>query len=198
MNLKQYLYNGLVKEKAESGDLLIAEPMMEDTFFGRSVCLIVDEPTPDSHAGLLLNKPLDISLNQLLPDSELPTETRIYCGGPVELERLSVLHTLGDQLGASAEIKPGLFIGADIDLLLDYLRDEEPVEDRIRLFLGYCGWGEKQLESETERLSWAINKNRGVKGLLTGEGLAYWQREVKNMGEDLKSWLNVPLNPYCN
>ena len=198
MNLENYLYDGLNKDIPESGGLLIAEPMMEDTFVGRSVCLIIDTPETGGHAGLLLNKPGDVSLTQLLPDGVLTKELKVFCGGPVDLERLTVLHTLGDRLGNSLEIKPGLFIGAEIDKIIDYVEEGYPTEGKIRLFLGYCGWSDGQLASEIERKSWAVNNHRDSSLLLSGEGLAYWRREVELKGESLKSWLNVPPNPYCN
>lgn len=198
MNLEQYLYDGLEKEVPDSGSLLIAEPMMEDTFFGRSVCLIIDTPPDGSHAGLLLNKPLDLSLSQLLPEGSPGKDIRVFCGGPVDLERLTVLHTLGDRLGKCLEIKPGLFIGADIDKIVDYVDMGLPTDGKIRLFLGYCGWSKDQLAAEIDRKSWAVNNHRDSSLLLTGEGIGYWRREVELMGENLKSWLNVPPNPYCN
>lgn len=198
MNLQNYLYENLREDLPGPGDLIISEPIMEDTFFGRSVCLIIDCPESGGHAGLLLNKPVDISLNQLLPGGIPGTEQRVFCGGPVDLERLSVLHTLGDRLGECYELKPGLYLGADLNKVIDYIEEGYPTEGKIRLFLGYCGWEEGQLENEISRHTWAVNKNRETTGLIEGEGLSFWRREVADMGTRLKTWLNIPPNPYCN
>ena len=49
------------------GKVLISEPFLYDEMFGRSVILLVDHST-DGTMGLVLNKPLPLSLNDVLKE----------------------------------------------------------------------------------------------------------------------------------
>lgn len=198
MDLKGFLYDGIVNEPVLTGSLLLAEPIMDDSYFSRSVVLIVDEPEGGGHVGLMLNKPIDYTFDNLFPDSGIGNNIRIYCGGPVELERLTLLHTLGDELGKSFEVMPGLYVGGEIPKVVDYITSGADTEGKLRFMLGYCGWSPGQLSNEIERHSWVVNNNRNSTGLLTGEGIKYWRREIKELGEDFRGWLMVPPDPSFN
>ena len=198
MDLKELLYDNLGDATPSVGDFLIAEPIMEDNYFSRSVILIVDEPEEEEHVGIILNKPTDVMLPSIFPNIEMTENIPVFCGGPVGLDRLTLLHTLGYDLGTSFEIIPGLFVGGEINKVIEYLNSEDYTEEKIRFFLGYCGWGKRQLISEIERKFWAVSSNINSKNLLKGAGNNYWRREVKKMGDDLRSWLTVPPDPSYN
>ena len=59
------------------GRILISEPFLRDQIFGRSVVLLIDH-TPDGSMGLVLNKPLPISLNTLIDDVEFTERIPLY------------------------------------------------------------------------------------------------------------------------
>ena len=74
----------------KKGHLLIAEPSITgDISFNRSVILIA-EHTQSGSIGFILNKPLDFSLRDLLP--ELEQDFIVYNGGPVEQDNLYFIH----------------------------------------------------------------------------------------------------------
>ena len=70
----------------KKGHLLIAEPsIIGDMSFNRSIIIIADHNNEGS-IGFILNKPLDFTLQDLIPEIEIPF--KVYNGGPVEQDNL--------------------------------------------------------------------------------------------------------------
>ena len=198
MDLKDILFSSLPTTTPHMGSLLISEPLMDDKYFGRSAILVLDEPEEGGHFGLILNKPTEMTLKDLMPEWEEGKKVTIYCGGPVDLQRMFLLHTLGEKLGSNTEVLPGIYVGADLDKIIEYIEEGGEIDGKLRFFLGYCGWSPGQLAGELNGKTWAVNAFPQSENLLKGEGLAYWNREVKDLGEDFRSWLVVPLDPSMN
>ena len=198
MDVNDFLFSTPPIATPHMGSLLISEPMMEDNYFSRSAILVLDEPEEGGHFGLILNKPTEMTLNDLMPEWEEGKRVPIFCGGPVDLQRMFLLHTLGEKLGSNIEVLPGIYVGADLDKIIDYIEEGGEVDGNLRFFLGYCGWSPGQLAGEIEGKTWAVNALPQCNNLLKGEGNSYWSREVKDLGEDFRGWLLVPTNPSLN
>lgn len=198
MNLHNLLYNNPTKVIPQRGSLLIADPMMNEVYFRRSVVMILDVDADKGHLGLTLNKTTRLTLKDLMPDWETGKNVPIYCGGPVDLERLFLLHTLGEIIPDAIEIIPGIYVGGDVDNILQYIEMGGEIENHLRFFLGYSGWSNGQLESEIARHSWAVGSPSDGDCLLQGSENEYWRREVEKLGEQYRSWLVVPQDPSFN
>ena len=198
MDLKDLLFTDLPISTPHCGSLLISEPLMEDTYFGRSVILVLDEPEDGGHFGLILNKPTEMTLKDLMPEWKEGKRVPIYCGGPVDLKRMFLLHTLGSALGPCTEVVPGIYVGADLDKIIDYIDNGGEIDGKLRFFLGYCGWSPGQLSGEISAKTWAVNTLPDSPNLLSGEGVEYWTKEVKDLGHDYRGWLLIPLDPSLN
>lgn len=198
MDLKDLLFTDLPISTPHCGSLLISEPLMEDTYFGRSVILVLDEPEDGGHFGLILNKPTEMTLKDLMPEWKEGKRVPIYCGGPVDLKRMFLLHTLGSALGPCTEVLPGIYVGADLDKIIDYIDNGGEIDGKLRFFLGYCGWSPGQLSGEINAKTWAVNTLPDSPNLLSGEGVEYWTKEVKDLGHDYRGWLLIPLDPSLN
>ena len=72
--------------KPQKGSLLIAEPTLKDSYFNRSVVLIV-EHNNEGTVGFILNKQIEVDLNGLVRDFE-DIETQVFFGGPVNKDNL--------------------------------------------------------------------------------------------------------------
>jgi len=60
----------MVTSKPKKGDLLIAEPaIIGDVSFNRSIVLLADH-TEEGSIGFILNKPLEYTINDLVPEVE--------------------------------------------------------------------------------------------------------------------------------
>ena len=66
-NPLDYTISELNKLAPKKGRLLIAEPFMDDLYFKRSVVLLT-EYNKDGAFGFMLNKPLDITINDTIED----------------------------------------------------------------------------------------------------------------------------------
>jgi len=85
---------------------LIAMPGLNDDLFGQSVVFLC-EHSPRGALGLVINKPSDITLNDLFDKVELPLRRAdlqgapVFRGGPLQTERGFVLH---DALGQASAL----------------------------------------------------------------------------------------------
>lgn len=198
MSEKPFIHRKEEIRLPEAGDLLLAEPMMTDPYFGRGAILILDAPPQGGHLGLLMNKRTSVSLGELIPDWQAGKEIPVFCGGPVDMERLFMIHTLGDILKDSTEIKPGLYVGANLDDVVEYVESGGIVEGKMRFFMGYCGWSPRQLLQEMKNHTWVVSNHRDNDDILSGDGTEYWRNEVKFLGDEFRSWLIVPPDPSYN
>jgi putative transcriptional regulator len=143
--------------------LLLSMPHLVDPNFTRAVVLMV-EHNDEGSFGLVVNQPSEMDAATLLEAMEIDWQgddsAVVWSGGPVMPTSGWVLH------GPSASIGPGaadMDSGSTIDLIpgvslstspekLKLLAEDPP--SRVRLLLGYSGWGPGQLADEMARGSW--------------------------------------------
>jgi putative transcriptional regulator len=144
-----------------TNQFLIAMPgMADDTFAGAVVYLC--EHTEKGALGLVINKPIDITLKNLFEKVELDLDSPaladqpVYFGGPVQTERGFVLHDnpgeAGSPYNSTLTIPGGLAMTTSKDVLEALSSGHGP--KRLLVTLGYSGWGAGQLEDELGRNGW--------------------------------------------
>ena len=186
----------MISEKLQKGQLLIAEPsILGDLFFNSSVILLAEHINEGS-LGFIMNKPLEYTINDLVPDIE--ASFKIYNGGPVEQDNLYFIHTIPELIFDSIEISNGIYWGGDFELTKSLINEGKINKEDIRFFLGYTGWGANQLEEEIENNSWAITTNKYKKGLLSTSSKKIWKEKITELGGDYLIWSNAPENPNLN
>ena len=141
-----------------SGSLLAAWPGLPDPNFAESVLLVCEHGEAGAY-GLVLNRPLELAVSDLLPDHPVlgGLSATVRLGGPVEQQRLQFVHMLPGRIRGGAEICTGLWMGGELDDLAAVLAEVERGElsrPPLRLFLGYAGWSGGQLEAELAGRSW--------------------------------------------
>ncbi|MDE7412181.1 MAG: YqgE/AlgH family protein [Muribaculaceae bacterium] len=198
IDIESLIYKDPQGLNPQKGDLLIAEPLLDQPYFKRSVILLLEEDKDHGHVGLTLNVPTPVTLQDLFPQWQAGKRVRIYSGGPVESDRLFMLHTLGDHFEGASEVAPGLYVGANLDQVMDYINNEESIEGKLRFFLGYSGWSKDQLNVEIMNHSWALAHPERMRDALLGNGNDYWRREVEKLGKEFRSWLIIPQDPEEN
>ena len=198
MNINDFLHKSPANIDPKAGELLLSEPMLTDPNFRRSAILILDRDIDGGQLGLIMNHRIEASVANLLDDWPGTENMPLFNGGPVELDRLFMLHRLGDIIDNSLELIPGLWTGGDLDQLREYIADGNPTEGVIRFFFGYSGWCKGQLTSEIMQNSWGVNMHPEVADILTGSGEQYWRREVSRLGDSYRSWLSIPQHPSLN
>ncbi len=145
---------------------LIAMPGLADATFSKSVVFLC-EHSERGALGLVINKPSDLTLQNLFDKVELPLrrtdllQEPVFHGGPVQTERGFVLHEAvvpetresdDPVYAASMAIPGGLEMTTSRDVLEALSSGGGP--KRLLVTLGYAAWGEGQLESEIGENSW--------------------------------------------
>lgn len=180
------------------GDLLLAEPLMNDVAFQRSVVVLTVHSEELGSMGFVTNRCSNYTLNELVAEIETEKEIPIYIGGPVHHDRLYYIHTLGNLIPESIEVCNGLYVGGDFRAMIEYVNSGAQIEGKVRFFLGYSGWEKKQLENELSNFDWAVSKMRFPQRLLTLDEEEAWRAEVSELDERYLLWLNCPSSTILN
>ncbi|MGY8925410.1 MAG: YqgE/AlgH family protein [Flavobacteriales bacterium] len=180
----------------QKGHLLIAEPsIIGDLSFNRSIILIADH-NPEGSIGFILNKPLDFTLQDLIPEIEIPFE--VYNGGPVEQDNLYYIHKTPELIPNSIEISDGLYWGGDFQKVTELIKKDQLKGEDIRFFLGYSGWETNQLTSELRSNTWILSENMHRKRIIEKVNTSFWKEKMLELGGDYSIWSNAPENPTYN
>ena len=144
-----------------TNQFLIAMPGMGDGTFAGTVIYLC-EHTEKGALGLVINKPIDITLKNLFEKVELSLEREdlvaapVYFGGPVQTERGFVLHeptgSDADGYNSSLKIEGGLEMTTSKDVLEALANGAGP--KKVLVTLGYSGWAAGQLEDEISNNGW--------------------------------------------
>jgi len=186
----------MINTNPKKGNLLIAEPsILGDVSFNRSVILIADH-NKEGSIGFILNKPLNYTISDLLPEIEIPL--RVYNGGPVEQDNLYFIHKIPDLIPDSIEISNGIFWGGDFKSVIELINAGKLNEKDIRFFLGYSGWDADQLMNELITNSWIVSENIYKNSIIEKIDTNFWKEKMLELGGDYSIWSNAPENPSFN
>jgi putative transcriptional regulator len=178
------------------GKILISEPFLRDDTFGRSVVLLVDHTTGGS-MGLLMNKMLPLTLNQVIKEfRRVEEEILVYKGGPMAPDTLFFIHTLS-QISDSLTVSKGLYLNGNFDAIKDYVVKGNPIRGHIRFFLGYSGWEGDQLEQEIRGNTWLIGKGE-IPDLMNEKVNKLWKNSLGKLGSKYETWSRFPEIPSLN
>ncbi len=132
----------------------MASPLLLDPNFIHSVVLVV-EHDEDGALGIILNRPLPLTLEQICRESNMiysgPEEATAWRGGPVDPQRGIILVKGGLPGDDDTVLDFTHFVSHRKDLLEELMADPEA---HYRLFLGYAGWGPGQLDMELDQDAW--------------------------------------------
>ena len=186
----------MITKQPKKGKLLIAEPaIIGDISFNRSIILLADH-TEDGSIGFILNKPLDYTISDLIP--ELDAQFRVYNGGPVEQDNLYFIHKVPELIPNSIEISFGIYWGGDFNKVAELIAKKELNENNIRFFLGYSGWDAEQLKEELQSNSWVVTENIYEKNIIEKDYESFWKEKMLEFGGEYTIWSNAPEDPSFN
>lgn len=140
-----------------TGHFLIAMPAMADKNFSRTLTLVC-EHNPQGALGIIVNRPIDMSLDDLFERIDLTLDSPrfqsqpVYFGGPVQTDRGFVLHRPVGDWQSTIDIGNGLGLTSSRDVLQGL--DGEQAPDEILVTLGYAGWQAGQIEWELAQNAW--------------------------------------------
>lgn len=175
------------------GQLLIAAPLLADPNFRRTVVLVL-EHNADGALGLVLNRPSETAASELLPElAPVVGAEPVYVGGPVQPDAMIALAEMPD-----AEAGDGTVFGsvASIDAGTD--PDElRTLAQRVRVFAGYAGWGEGQLDAELEEEAWYTDPAR-PDDVFQADPESLWRSVLERKGGSFLLVSRMPDDPRMN
>ncbi len=179
----------------EPGVLLIAPPLVQDRNFKRTVVLLC-EHSPDGSCGLILNRPLDVQLTDVL-ELAGDLEHTLLQGGPVQTDTLHFLHTYGEDVPSNIPVAEGIFWGGDFSVMKGLLQNGEIAQRGVRFYLGYAGWAPGQLDDEIDQDGWILAPASDT-AVFDTEPSTLWRTILRGMGSKYAVLANFPEDPRLN
>lgn len=147
--------------KSLKGRLLLDGGQLGGSWFHRAVVLVC-EHNAEGAFGLVLTKPSDTRVEDVLDEDLGPIGGQVLCGGgPVQPTVLSFLRRVDPvvalPVSTQAAVLPEVWLGHQLEDLVDLGRSA-PTPGSVRVFAGYSGWSPGQLDGEMRRRAWLSAK----------------------------------------
>ena len=167
-----------------AGRFLVAMPQLDGGPFAQAVVLICSHD--ESHAfGLVVNKPIaglymaDIVSEMSITPSPSALMRPVHFGGPVDMQRGALLHSLDYRTDETLVVAPGVGLTATRPAL-QAVNDQEGPRDAV-LFMGHAGWAAGQLEEELKQNVW-IDADGDPALIFGGEPEDAWHEALSSVG----------------
>lgn len=183
--------------EVSAGDLLIAEPFLNDSYFERGVILLIDHNKDNGSLGIMINKRLRISIHEIIKGFP-EFDADVFLGGPVNTDQVFFIHSLGELIPKTFDLGNGIFWGGDFNSLKPMILNGIIKPKDIKFFVGYSGWDKEQLREELKLNSWVVAKNIKGKDIMTTEPKMMWSKYANMASENHKLWKLFPLDPTNN
>jgi putative transcriptional regulator len=174
-----------------TNQLLIAMPSLADPNFAQSVALVC-EHTDKGALGIVLNRPLDMTLGEIFEQLKLECadaalkDSPVLRGGPVQQDRGFVLHAPGGPadptFDSTLKVSDTLHVTTSRDVLASMAAGGFPT--RAVVALGYAGWDAGQLEDEIRSNAW-LNVPASDEIIYRTPYEARWHAAARTIGIDL-------------
>ena len=174
------------------GRLLVASPALLDPNFRRTVVLIAVHGD-EGAMGVVLNRPATASVAEAVPHLEhlVADGESVFVGGPVQTEALTAIAEVEDADALALHVFEGIgFLPAELDA-------DEPVTRRARVFAGYAGWGDGQLEAELVESAWIIEDAR-PEDVFSERPESLWSEVLRRKGGEFRLLASMPEDPSLN
>ncbi|WP_055477764.1 YqgE/AlgH family protein [Sphaerimonospora mesophila] len=184
------------------GGLLVATPLLDDPNFRRSVVLVLEHDEDGGTLGVILNRPSEIAVTQVLPswDPLVTGPPVLFEGGPVQTDSALALAVVlsGEEplgwrrlQGRSATSRLGT---VDLDAPPEILAGEI---SQMRIFAGYAGWTAGQLENELREGAWYVVDSEPADTFHSDPSLL-WRTVLRRQRGDLALVATFPDDPTLN
>ena len=177
-----------------AGRLLLASTTLQDPNFLRTVVLI-GMHSEQGALGLVLNRASAATVGEAVPQLEemMGPDEPVYIGGPVQPGVIVLLAEFLDPAAAGVLVAGRIGLPAP-DAPLESLPDATA---RRRVFAGYAGWGEGQLDAELEQGDW-ITHDPSPEDIFTEAPGGLWSEVLTRKGGKYALIARMPLDPSVN
>lgn len=169
-----------------TGSILVSHPSLRDPRFRRTILFLSHHSKEEGATGLVLNRPLNQTLDQIPGVPEIP----MFYGGPVEVDHILLASLQWRDHPTVVAFRA--FVGR----IGEELIDEEWLPG-LRAFAGYAGWSRGQLEGEIAEHSWiVIPPTREIVEMPCPDGI--WRDIMKMSGPMMHLLSEAPDHPERN
>ena len=179
----------------QQGDILIANPYLQNTYFKRTVIYLC-EHTSQGSLGFVMNKPHGIFLKDIFPHLK-HGHFPLFEGGPVSSQELFYTHTIGLKLSDSVEVSKGVYMGGNFEELSRLIEQKKINNTQIKFFVGCSSWGEKQLDNEILREDWFLQPAI-YDELVQSFPDELWGNELAKINPSFKAFSDFSFDPSLN
>ena len=184
-------------QSIEQGVFLIANPVLEDPRFQKTVVFVWAHGTDGTH-GLVINRPTSAKLSNVLPtvDAFKKLAMTVYFGGPVDRTVPILLFRHAGHPPIGQHVVRDLYITTDLDSLTAS-PDVPLLEDRFRVYSGYAGWAPGQLAAEMSRGAWRVS--RGDTPYIFSEHPGTVWEDLMSASGAMQVWnSHLPCSPHTH
>ena len=171
-----------------TNQFLIAMPNLKSLSFEKTVTYICAH-NEDGAMGIVINKPTDIELGDILEKMDIPSEHSTSChtkkvlqGGPVHTDRGFILHQATKKWNASMIVSEQISVTTSKDILEAIASGNGP--DQALIALGYASWDNGQLEQELMDNVW-LSGPADYDIIFNTPAEKCWQTAAHHLGIDL-------------
>jgi putative transcriptional regulator len=159
-------------EQLAPGTLLVASDKLGDPNFAETVVFVIRRDRDEGTMGVVLNRPLDITLAKAFPQVHANSDP-VYEGGPVSPDAVQALLRTNEKAENAERIAADIYSVTRKASLEKSIADHMP-GTKFRVYLGYAGWGPGQLENEMRQGAWTTT--HGAKYVFDSDPASLWQR----------------------
>lgn len=179
----------------EQGNILIAQPFLQDGYFKRSVIYLCEQ-NGDGVIGFVLNRPQGMLLRDVIPhikNGNFP----VFEGGPVSVNQLYYIHTIGEKLNDSVHITGGVYWGGNFFELAHMIEHGQVSPQEVRFFVGCSSWGLEQLTDELADNAWFM-KQTDYSDLVAVKPSELWGSELAKLNPGYRAFSDFAHDPSLN
>ena len=139
----------------KAGIYIKSTAALNGSFFEDTTILLVEHNQAGT-LGFVINKPFGKSLHELI-EFKHAKPFPLMDGGPVDRAHLFVLHKRPDLIEGGKQILNGLYLGGNMEQVIEAINNTSANDHEIQIFIGYCGWDLQELEAEIAEGSWLFS-----------------------------------------
>ena len=181
-----------MKTSLRPGNLLLADPSLHGSYFGRTVILLTAHDPEEGTQGFVLNRPSGHVLHDLLSSADFKAlrDVPVFEGGPVSPSEMMLMALRWNDNRHCLESRAPLGIAGAVRARAEGWE--------VRAFTGYTGWSAGQLEGEVEQTSWIVTAPQPA-ALAPEPDKSLWSTLVRNLPDPHQALLaELPDDPGLN
>ncbi len=162
------------------GRFLVAQRGLYGQYFAQSVVYLLQHDEAGS-VGVVLNRPLDLRVADLLPDTHAYGigSFPVYEGGPLSPHTMVMVFRGDYPTSLALHVRDDVYASSYLKMLEQLEKADKPSSE-LRLFAGQASWGSGQLQQEVDNQSWYVITGDTAL-LFEGDPGHLWQRLINQI-----------------